>query len=89
MTTETMGIDYALMERDNIRSLDQAMYVASTFAGSSDDKRVTVLQRIEGDEEVYRVVDGKVGPMRDNDTGHDWWPVYYLERAPEWVRRDK
>jgi len=70
---------YGILERDGIRGLDQALYVASCFA--SHPGGVTVQVRITSENtEIYRVVEGDIGPQRDNEHGWDWEPVYHIER---------
>ena len=67
------------------RTLDDALYVASCFAFSARDgsRTVTILCAVVGDEEFYDVEDGRVGVQRDEITGVEWEPIYYLERARE------
>lgn len=73
--------DFYQLQRDGIESLDRALYCASCFAASAADgsRTVTILLHIEGVDEVYRIEDGRVGPVRDNVTGWDWTPSYYVE----------
>jgi hypothetical protein len=61
-------------------NLDDAFYAASCFAGSADDSCCTILATRLGDDELYWVVDGDVGPLRDNEAGLDWWPQYTVYR---------
>lgn len=74
-----MMIDHADLSREGIVSLDQTLYVASCFAASSPDRKVTILGATTSDlHERYRVVDGVAGA--DTVGGLDYAPVYVIER---------
>lgn len=69
-------IDHANLNRDDIHSLDQALYVASCLAASSPTREVAILCKTVKEIEHYRVIDAFPGnPYPD-------WTVYYYLRRP-------
>jgi hypothetical protein len=78
-------IDYNNFDRENIAGLDQALYIASTFVGSSPKKEVAILCKVVGDREIYAVLDCPLMTFRNSkgvDMLNDGWKVTFTLRKP-------
>lgn len=83
-------IDYNNLDRLDIRSIDQALYVASVFVGQSPSREVVILTLMVGDREHYRVVDIPEGvtPLWYEAQHLGWTPRFCLYDASAHSSRD-
>jgi hypothetical protein len=81
--TKPTAIDYGNLNRSEIRGLDQALYVASCFAGNSETREVVIMGKVVDGDEIYAVVDGVTEALetlgRRDMESEGWRKVYALK----------